>query len=222
MVIPADMPQVITMHRTTAKLGFYGAIIAFLASVGYDVVQILQIVRVLRPPVDAITIYGFSLLIPVPFILAMLALHYTVPDERKIWTHGALLFTVMYATYVILNYTVQLATVIPASLRGTLDQVRILDQTPHSLFWDADALGYIFLGLATLLAAPAFEKRGIGLWARGFFIANAVMTPVIAFVYFYPTFSYRLLLLGAPWIVTASGSMLLLALYFRQKRLGTA
>jgi hypothetical protein len=27
---------------------------------------------------------------------------------------------------------------------------RILDQTPHSLFWDIDELGYIFMGLATL------------------------------------------------------------------------
>jgi hypothetical protein len=41
------------------------------------------------------------------------------------------------------------------------------------------------------------------------------MTPVITTVYFYPTFSVPLLVLGSPWIVTASGFMLTLALYFR-------
>jgi hypothetical protein len=205
------------MNNSTVKLGFYSALIAFIASVGYDVAQILQIVGYFKFPLDAILIYGFSLLIPVPFILAMLALHYSVSDDKKIWTHAALLFTVMYATYVTLNYVVQLATVIPMTLRGALDEVRVLDQTPHSLFWDIDALGYIFMGLATLFAAPVFAKKGLELWTRRFFLANALITPVIALVYFYPTFSIMLLLLGSPWIITASGSMLLLALYFKQK-----
>jgi len=206
------------MSKSTAKLGFYSALLAFIASVGFDVAQILQIAGYFKFPLDAILIYGFSLLIPVPFILAMLALHYSVSDDKKIWTHAALLFTVMYAMYVTLNYVVQLATVIPMTLRGALDEVRILDQTPHSLFWDIDALGYIFMGLATLFAVPVFAKKGLELWTRRFFLANALITPVIALVYFYPTFSITLLLLGSPWMITASGSMLFLALYFKQKR----
>lgn len=205
------------MNNSTVKLGFYSALIAFIASVGYDVAQILQLVGYFKFPLDVILIFGFSLLIPIPFILAMLALHYSVSDNKKIWTHAALLFTVMYATYVTLNYVVQLATVIPMTLRGALDEVRILDQTPHSLFWDIDALGYIFMGLATLFAVPVFAKKGLELWVRRFFLANALITPVIALVYFYPTFSITLLLLGSPWMITASGSMLLLALYFKQK-----
>lgn len=159
------------MNNSTVKLGFYSALIAFIASVGYDVAQILQLVGYFKFPLDVILIFGFSLLIPIPFILAMLALHYSVSDNKKIWTHAALLFTVMYATYVTLNYVVQLATVIPMTLRGALDEVRILDQTPHSLFWDIDALGYIFMGLATLFAVPVFAKKGLELWVRRFFFS---------------------------------------------------
>ncbi len=121
----------------------------------------------------------------------------------------------MYGTYVSLNYAVQLATVIPAARRGTLDQIRILEQTPHSLFWDVDALGYICLGFATLFGSLVFTTRGVEKWAKSFFLANALMTPVVATVYFYPTFSASLLVLASPWIVTASGSMLCLALYFK-------
>jgi hypothetical protein len=124
----------------------------------------------------------------------------------------------MYALYVNLNYVVQLATVIPKSLQGALDEIRVLDQTPHSLFWDVDALGYIFMGLATLFAVPVFAKTGLQKWLRWFFLANGLITPVIALVYFYPSFSTALLLLGSPWIVTAPGSILLLTIMFKRNQ----
>jgi len=43
-------------------------------------------------------------------------------------------------------------------------------------------------------------------------------TPLIAFVYFYPEFSEKLLLLGIPWTITAPMAMLLLAIFFKKKR----
>jgi hypothetical protein len=205
------------MDKTIYKLGFWSALAAFIAAAGYSVVQILQVVGAVRYPWDAIVIYVSSLCIVIPFLLAILALHYAVPNEKKIWSHAALLFTVMYAVYVTLNYVVQLATVLPMSLRGASEQVRVLDQTPHSLFWDVDALGYIFLGFATLVAVPVFANQGLQRWVRRLFLANGLFTPVIAFVYFYPQFSYGLLLIALPWVITVPGSMLLLALFFNSQ-----
>ena len=202
------------MHKSVYTFGFWSALVAFVAAVGYGVAQILQVGGVLVFPWDGILIYLFSLGIATPFMLALLALHYTVPNAKKIWSHAALLFAVMYALYVTLNYVVQLATVIPFSLRGASDEIRVLNQTPHSLFWDVDALGYIFLGLATLFAFPVFAKYGVQRWLRGFFLAHSLMTPLIAVVYFYPTFSYGLLLLGFPWLITLPGALLLLTVYF--------
>ena len=202
---------------TITHLGFWFALVAFVMSVGYDIVQLMQVAGAVQFPWDAIFIYAFSLGIPVPFVLALLALHYSVPDDKKYWTHAALLFAAIYTSYVTLNYVVQLATVIPASLMGILDEVRILDQTPHSLFWDVDALGYIFLALSTLFASFIFSNQGFERWVKWFFLANALVTPLIGFVYFYPNFSYGLLLLATPWVITASGSMLVLALYFKRQ-----
>ena len=201
--------------RDVSKIGFLAAMAAFATILLFGIAQVLQIVNVLRPPLDGILLYGFSLCIVVPFMMSMLALHCVASPEAKFCSSAALIFTVMYGTYVTLNYVVQLATVIPASLQHRLDEVRILDQTPHSLFWDVDALGYICMGFATLFGSFVFSSESAGKRAKGFFIANAVMTPVIALVYFYPTFSVPLLFLGAPWIVTAAGSMLCLALYFK-------
>lgn len=205
-----------------ARAGYVAGLVAFAAACAYVIVQMMQVAGALRFPLDAILIYGSSLCIATPFVLAMLALHHLAPPERRYWSHAAVLFTVLYAGYVDLNYVVQLATVIPATLRGTVGPIRVLDQTPHSLFWDVDALGYVMMGMATLCAVPVFGRTRLERWARGFFLANALVTPLISVVYFAPTFSTGLLMLGLPWGVTAPGSILLLALVLRRGRVGGA
>ena len=135
------------------------------------------------------------------------------------------LLAVIYTTYNTLNYVVQLATVIPAGYswtfdneQGTVGPLSLLNQTPHSLFWDIDGLGYIFLNLATLFAFPVFEKQGFQRWVRYFFLANGLITPLFAVSYFYPTFSVPILMLGGiPWAITVPGCLLLLALFFRKE-----
>jgi len=166
---------------------------------------------------DETLIYATSLCIVIPFVLEILALHYATPSEKKFWSHAALIFTVLYAVFVTANYVVQLATVIPMKLKGSSNEILILEQTPHSMFWDFDALGYIFMGLATFAAIPVFEKQGFQKWVRVSFLANALATPLIAFVYFYPEFSEKLLILGFPWCITAPLAMLMLALMLRNK-----
>jgi len=197
-------------------VGFWSGLIAFTSTVAYCIVQLLQVYGILTYPTDERLIYGTSLCIVIPFILEILALHYITPKEKRFWSHASLTFSTLYAVFVSANYVVQLATVIPATLKGSLDEVRILQQTPHSLFWDFDAMGYILMGLATLVAIPVFEKQGFQKWVRLSFIANALVTPLITVVYFYPEYSYKLLVLGFPWAITAPLFMLLLAIMFKR------
>lgn len=198
------------------KIGYWSGMAAGIATAAFTIFQTLQLFRVFPYPYDEISIYGSSLCISVPFILQMLALHYVVPHEKKYWSHAALIFAVLYAPFVIANYVVQLATVIPMVSAGKGDQIEVLKQTPHSMFWDFDAIGYIFMGLATLVAIPVFEKKGFQKWVRWSFIIHSITTPFIAYVYFYPVFSEKLLLLGAPWGITAPVFMLLLAALFKR------
>jgi len=205
------------MYKTIFNVGFWSALIAFVATVAFDIAQVLQLLGILSFPFDQVLIYGFSLCIVVPFLLAMLALHYASPERKKLWSHAALLFTVMYVIFVTANYVVQLATVIPLTISGQGEDIRLLAQTPHSMFWDFDAIGYVFMGLATLFAFPVFKNQGYEKWLKYSFLLHALVTPLIAFVYFYPNFSDSLLLLGIPWSVTAPVSMLLLAILFRKR-----
>lgn len=205
------------LDRTISKVGFWSGVVAFGSNAAFVLVQALQLLGILSFPYDEILIYGFSLCIVVPFLIEMLALHHVTPNKKKFWSHAALIFTIIYAVFVMANYVVQLATVIPMTLKGTAGEIKILRQTPHSLFWDFDAIGYIFMGLATLFAAHAVGKKGFQKWVRISFLANAFVTPLIVFVYFYPTFSEKLLLLALPWGITAPTAMLMVAIMFKKR-----
>jgi hypothetical protein len=201
----------------TNEIAYWCGVAAATAAVAYDVVQILQVAGVLRFPADEVLIYGTSLCIVVPFVLEMIALHHLTPRGRQFWSHASLIFATVYAVFVTANYVVQLGTVIPAKLKGTVDAIRVLDQAPHSLFWDYDAVGYIAMGIATLLAIPAFAPTGFERHVRWALIANTVVTPLIATVYFYPVFSNTLLFLGFPWAFTAPLFMLMIAIALRRR-----
>jgi hypothetical protein len=77
-------------------------------------------------------------------------------------------------------------------------------------------LGYICMGISTFFLRPAFSEDHK--WLRRFLFANGMVVPVISFVYFYPHFSTALLFIGLPWIITAPGSLLLLAVFFRSEK----
>lgn len=205
------------MNTRIYRLGFWFGLLAFGANALFVIAQILQLVGILEYPYDEIMIYGFSLCIVIPFLLEMLALHYATKASKRFWSHGALLFTLMYAVFVTANYVVQLATVIPATLKGEAEEITVLVQYPHSMFWDFDAIGYICMGIASIFVLPLFKKQGFEQWVWIAFLANASVTPLIAFVYFYPEFSESLLLLAIPWTVTAPLMMLFLALWFKRK-----
>ena len=205
-----------SQNRTVCLAGFRAGLAAFIFTLAFSVIQLLQVLRFIRFPTDEILIYACSLAIVIPYVLEILALHYSMPLEKKFWSHAVLIFTTIYAVFVTANYVVQLATVIPGKLSGAYALIRILDQTPHSFFWDFDAIGYIFMGLGSLMAIPLFSKTGFQKWIRLSFLANGLVTPLIAVVYFYPVFNEKLLLLGFPWGITAPLSMLLLALFFRR------
>lgn len=204
------------MNKTIYKIGFYSGVTAFAATLAFYIVQMLQVLGVLGFPWDEILIYGFSLCITIPFLLEMLALHHVVAPEKRFWSHAAILCTVIYFVFVTANYVVQVATVIPMKLKGNAGEIGLLMQTPHSMFWDYDAAGYIFMGLAALFATPIFIKQGFQKYVRYSLLVHALVTPLIAFVYFYPNFSNNLLLLATPWAITAPLAMLLLAIYFKK------
>jgi hypothetical protein len=210
------------MTPTDSRIGFWAGMAAFSATAAYVVVQVLQVAGVLHFPLDEILIFGTSLCIVVPFVFEVVALHRLTESEKQLWTHAALVFTTMYAVFATANYVIQLTTVIPAKLRGAADAVRLLEQTPHSLCWDFDAIAYISMGIAAVVIIPALGTTPAERRVRTASLANAVATVLAGIVYFYPNYSNSVLLLGFPWGITAPLFMLLLAIALRGRRTSSA
>lgn len=204
------------LDRTILKVGFWSGLIAFIATTLFGIVQTLQILGFLTYPVDEILIFVFSLCITIPFILEILALHHITKSDKRFWSHASVIFTVIYIVFVAVTYVVQLATVIPMTVKGISKDISILKHTPHSLFGDFDAIGYIAMGLTTVFAVPVFEKHGFQNVVGYTVLFHSFTTPLIAFVYFYPNFSNKLLLIATPWIITAPLSMLIRSLMFKK------
>jgi hypothetical protein len=202
---------------TLGRIGFRAGIAAFSATIAYVVVQVLQVVGVLHFPLDEILIFGTSLCIVLPFVFEIVALHCTTAVEKHFWTYAALIFTTIYAVFGTANYVIQLATVIPAKLRGAAEAVRLLEQTPHSLCWDFDAIAYLSMGIAALVIIPALAHTPAERRVRIACMAHAVATVLSGVVYFYPNYSQTVLLLGFPWGITAPLFMLLLGVALRAR-----
>lgn len=198
------------MTRAVNRIGFWSGVAAAGATIAYDVVQLLQVVGAVHFPLDEILIFGTSLCIVVPFVLEMVTLHHTRAADARFWTYAALVFTTMYAVFGAANYVVQLATVIPAKLHGAAESVRVLEQTPHSLLWDFDAMAYMAMGLAALLIVPALRDSRYERRVRIACMAHVAATVLAGIVYFHSPYSNTLLILGFPWGITAPAFMLLL------------
>ena len=196
---------------TVAKIGFWSSLISFAAATGYGVVQVMQIAGILVFPVDEILIFGFSIVIPLPFVVALVALFHAVPEEKRIWPHAAILFGVIYAVLVTIVYGTQLGLVVPMRISGLSGSVDFLRVTNGTFMWVIDGAGYILMGLATLFAAGTFMGNPAQRGLKWFLFANGLIDPLIVAVYIYPS----LLPFGSLWLITAPGSLLLLARYFK-------
>jgi hypothetical protein len=191
-------------------LGFWAAMVSFAAASGYSVAQIMQVLGLLKFPLDEIMIFGFSIFIATPFVIAIAALHYAVPAEKRVWTHTAATLAAMYATLVSLVYMTELFVTVPARMNGAAAQVAAITLSEHSFFWAIDALGYVLMSIAALLAAGALSWRGLQGWLKLFLVLHGLQAPVIVLIMWHPD----LLLWGSGWMLTGPGMMMLMAIYF--------
>jgi len=195
---------------SVASIGRFAASLARVAALTYLIGQMIEVAGILPTPWSGIAVYAPCLLMAMPFMVAMTALHYQTPPAYRFWSGVAVLIAAMYATFATLEYVVQLTVVLPYDSSNAI----INAASPHTMFWSVDAVSYILLGLSMFFAYRLFWRPGIERWTRRFFLANAAVTPLLCVAYFYPSVSTALLILASPWAITGPGALLCLALYF--------
>ncbi len=117
-------------------------------------------------------------------------------------------------------YVTWLFVVEPHVLRSQADQVALLSFAPGSFIQMVDGLGYTFMGVATIFAAPVFAGERLEKWIRWLCLLNGLGASMIFLSYiFYGLLSLPLLyglLLGVWWSFIVPTLAILLAVYFRR------
>jgi hypothetical protein len=200
---------------TACKLGLWAALALVVETFAFGVALLF--------PTANDAAYLASVFIAPSFVALMVALHYTAPTNKRVWSHLGLSFAIIYAVLSMLNYYVQLTVVRVNSLGMPEDMLALFTFTPGSVMFAQDMLGYTFLCLATLVAAPVFAGGDrLATWLKWLFVAHGLVfiVPLI-----FPALSFPTdtggdeigVIANLGWCVLFDPIAVLLAVYFKQR-----
>ncbi len=122
------------MKQNVAKLGLWSALTAFISAATYTLAQIISppLLPLLKFPWNGLMIIAPSLVLALAFLVAMNCVYEYASGEKKLWSRIGLSFATLYATLVGFVYIIQLAIVIPFTLKGLGSQVMLFNITSSS------------------------------------------------------------------------------------------
>jgi MFS family permease len=215
-------------ERAVRRVGFWSALVATASAIGYAIVQPLTSPLVEWRGMAAYAssfnpssqlFFYFTIVLSIAFVVLMASVHYSMPQSRRLWTHLGILFSVIYATIISFNYMLQLIAVGPSIASGETEGLALFaPANPHGFFITSETLGYIFMILAMLFAAPAFGRSSLERWIRAMFVASFGIPAVIVLagaVLGYALPSVGLVSTDA-WEVLLAISTALLVVYFKR------
>jgi hypothetical protein len=189
------------------RLGYWAAIGACAAAIGYAIPQLAQVAGLLPDPLDRILIFAPSLALAPCFVVALAAACADAEGTARPWRFGALALAILYGAMASIVYVNQLGVVIPRELAGLPPAGGNFAccgfRDPMTAI---DLLGYTYMSLATLLLAPTC--RGA---LRLTLVANGLLAPFLILQLAWPV----LIWVGALWLVLFPAAMALLARDFR-------
>ena len=172
-------------------LGFWSALATSLFGFGYGLAVVLMVISNLSSGEAAAGWQGIeayqaafrpilllpiipSLLLAPAFAALMVCVHYYATPAKRIWSHIALVYTVIYAGMAFINYAIQLVSAQRALINGETDGLSMLVHgNPHAIFWSLVSC-YVFMNLAMLFAAPVFSGGRLECWIRRLFLFNGL------------------------------------------------
>jgi hypothetical protein len=211
-----------------SKAGFWSALLSGLLAAAWAVAVGLQ--NLLVPPASWTGIAAYAttfrliemlnlipaLLLPWPYLVMMVSIHYYAREEQRVWTLSGLAISIVYAGLASANYFIQLVVVRPSLLSGETEGLGLFVAANfHSVFW-ALANSYAVQSFALLFVAGVFSGGQLERWIRWTFIAVGITAPVqLAFTlgFLSPVLALPAL---AVWIIGVPLGCFLLAALFRR------
>jgi hypothetical protein len=175
------------MNRTANRLGFWSAAIISLLVFLIDAGMILSTILFPSTNITSMEAYANSfnswqmlplvpsLLLPLIFVIMMLSIHHYASEDKKILSQLGFSFSLVCAAVLSIHYYIQLTFVQQGILNNETSGLwQFAAPNPHSFFWTFAALGYGFMGVALLCAAPVFAGKADHA-IKWLFIANGIV-----------------------------------------------
>ncbi len=184
------------MNPLANRIGFWSAVVIALLVFLIDAGMILSTILFPMTKITNIEAYASSfsssqmwpfipsLLLAPTFVIMMLCILHLASDDKKVLSQLSFSFAVICAAVLSIHYYLQLTFVQQGLLNNqTAGLWQFAAPNPHSFFWTFAALGYGFMGISLLFAAPVFSDKSErfikwlfvanGLVGVGFLIGNA-------------------------------------------------
>lgn len=156
-----------------------------------------------------------SILLASAFLMLSTCIHYYAPDEKKIWSHMGIVFSLVYAIICTTNYLIQIIAITPSLLNKELDGVTIFAPAyPNSIFF-ALMGSYIFMCIASFFISAVFTGGRLETAIRWSFFCTGLSGVTIIIGAFIGTFLI-IPLSGGLWFISLTTGAILLAVLFRR------
>jgi len=203
------------MNKDVYKIGYRSSVLAFIGAIGYTIAQIFSppLIPFFNFPWNEILIVLPSIILSISYVVAISCLHKTSSDSKKIYSQLSLTFAIMYSVIVSSVYILQLATVIPGTLKNNGELVKSLSIIHSQPIQAVDGLGYMFLGISAFFAYQIFDKNGVEGKARRYLRWHGYIAPFSIIPLWIPP----VIVVSTVWFVTAPLSLFWLSRYFKYK-----
>ena len=212
--------------NTIRRLGFWSAIVSAIMSVLWFITFVLKDALAPVPswmelqryaeafsPLRLIYVYP-SLILPLSFIVLLICIHLSLPQEKHVWSLVALALGILYATMASINYNIQVVAVRQSLAAGETAGIEMfIPDNPHSVF-AAMANSYVYLSLSMVAAGFAFENQGLQRWIRWIFFAQMVTAVGQAGATMFDLSMDIFYATSMVWVIVAPVSFVLLAILF--------
>ena len=195
------------------RLGFWAAIATATTYIVFFLTSGFVLGAFLPVPWDQAITIGASILIAPSFVLLMVSLHYAAPEAKRIWSHAAIAFAILYAAFVSIVYITLLFVVEPHVVHHTQSEVAPFLFGHGTFLQMLDGLGYTYMSLAVCLTAPIFVSGRLNRWIRGIAIASGPSAAGV--LVSYVVYSGPLTLLGVGALLVPVYGILLAISFYR-------
>lgn len=158
------------------------------------------------------------------FVALIASVHTCAPPHKKAFSQIGLVFAIISAVILLLDYYVQFSVVPVSLMANETEGIPLLIQyNPHGIFIALEELGYLMMSLSFLLIAPVFtEKNRVSTAIRWVLIVNfgviVIALAAIALGYGLERLDrFEVVVITMNWLVLIVGGALL-SIWFRRQR----